>query len=168
MEELTIILKEHALRYPLMEPTDAVKLVYQNEFGGGHLIRDEEACLAFLHREYAAVEKRPELPLWESIGNGLVRVNLAAMDCADYSPEQLGRDFIRSAAVHQGSMAEFLRKLEQLRTAAREGIFGFSDEELAQYLDGYAKAGYPMVSHSPAYRRAYRPAYRVVRKEMLK
>ena len=34
------ILLTHAARYPLMEPRDAVKLIYQNEFGGGHLIRD--------------------------------------------------------------------------------------------------------------------------------
>ena len=37
MEELERILREHAERYPLMQPTDAVKLIYQNEFGGGHL-----------------------------------------------------------------------------------------------------------------------------------
>ena len=45
MDDLKQILISHAARYPLMEPTDAVKLIYQNEFGGGHLIRDTEACL---------------------------------------------------------------------------------------------------------------------------
>ena len=50
-EELEQILREHAKRYPLMQPTDAVKLIYQNEFGGGHLIRDEQACLNYLRRE---------------------------------------------------------------------------------------------------------------------
>ena len=53
MEELRAILIAHARRYPLMQPRDAVKLIYQNEFGGGHLIRDEEACLNYLRREYA-------------------------------------------------------------------------------------------------------------------
>ena len=38
MEELKQILQEHAKRYPLMQPRDVVKLIYQNEFGGGHLI----------------------------------------------------------------------------------------------------------------------------------
>ena len=47
METLALILASHAERYPLMEPTDAVKLIYQNEFGGGHLIRDEESCLNY-------------------------------------------------------------------------------------------------------------------------
>ena len=36
MEELKTILREHAKHYPQMQPTNAVKLIYQNEFGGGH------------------------------------------------------------------------------------------------------------------------------------
>lgn len=57
MEELKAILMAHAKKYPLMHPTDAVKLIYQNEFGGGHLIRDEQACLNFLYREYKQLGK---------------------------------------------------------------------------------------------------------------
>ena len=51
MNELEIILKEHAERYPQMQPADAVKLLYQNAFGGGHLIQDAQACLNNLRRE---------------------------------------------------------------------------------------------------------------------
>ena len=80
MEELKAILITHAKRYPLMQPRDAVKLIYQNEFGGGHLIRDEEACLNYLRREYADLEKDPTAALYEGIGNGIVRVNLAAIN----------------------------------------------------------------------------------------
>ena len=96
MEELRAILIAHAKRYPLMQPRDAVKLIYQNEFGGGHLIRDEQACLNYLRREYADLEKDPTVPLYEDIGNGIVRVNLAAVKPEDL--EQLGQDFIASAA----------------------------------------------------------------------
>lgn len=83
MEELRAILIAHAKRYPLMQPTDAVKLIYQNEFGGGHLIRDEQACLNYLRREYVSVVKDPTVPLYEDIGNGIVRVNLAAVKPED-------------------------------------------------------------------------------------
>ena len=83
MEELRAILIAHAKRYPLMQPTDAVKLIYQNEFGGGHLIRDEQACLNYLRREYADLEKNPTALLYEDIGNGIVRVNLAAVKPED-------------------------------------------------------------------------------------
>ena len=160
MEELERILREHAKRYPLMQPTDAVKLIYQNEFGGGHLIRDEEACLKYLCREYTSVAKDPTVPLYEDIGNGIIRVNLAAVKAEDL--ERLGRAFIDSAAKHKGTMDSFLNKLEVLRKLTAEGVFTFDTNALSSYLTKYKAAGYPAVSHSPEYRQAYNPAYRVI------
>ena len=162
MEELEQILREHTKRYPLMQPCDAVKLIYQNEFGGGHLIRDEQACLNYLRREYADLEKDPTVPLYEDIGNGIIRVNLAAVKPEDL--EQLGRAFIDSAAKHKGTMDRFLNKLEVLRKLANEGVFNFDTNALNAYLSEYEAAGSPAVSHSPEYRQAYKPAYRIIRK----
>ena len=162
MEELRAILIAHAKRYPLMQPRDAVKLIYQNEFGGGHLIRDEQACLNYLRREYADLEKDPTVPLYEDIGNGIVRVNLAAVKPEDL--EQLGRAFIDSAAKHKGTLDSFLHKLEVLRMLTEEGVFTFDTNALSAYLSEYKAAGYPAVSHSPKYREVYNPAYRIIRK----
>ena len=92
MEELKQILLSHGARYPKMEPRDAVKLIYQNEFGGGHLIRDEASCLAYLRREYESVAQTSG-DLAEEIGNGLVRIHLTALDAHGYSPEELGAYF---------------------------------------------------------------------------
>ena len=162
MEELRAILIAHAKRYPLMQPTDAVKLIYQNEFGGGHLIREVEACLNYLRREYADLEKDPTVPLYEDIGNGIIRVNLAAVKDEDL--EQLGQDFIASAAKHKGTLDSFLHKLEVLRMLTEEGVFTFDTNALSAYLSEYKAAGYPAVSHSPKYREVYNPAYRIIRK----
>ena len=160
MEELRAILIAHARRYPLMQPRDAVKLIYQNEFGGGHLIRDEEACLNYLRREYADLEKDPTAPLYEDIGNGIIRVNLAALREEDL--EQLGKAFIDSAAKHKGTLDSFLNKLEVLQTLTTEGVFAFDLDALNTYLSEYNAAGYLAVSHSPEYRQAYKPAYRII------
>ena len=160
MNELEGVLKEHAKRYPQMQPRDAVKLIYQNEFGGGHLIRDEEACLNSLRREYASVTRDPAATLHENIGNGIIRVNLAAVKEEDL--EQLGRDFISSAAMHKGTMNRFLNKLEVLRKLTAEGVFAFNLDSLNEYLSAYEAAGYPAVSHSEKYRQAYKPSYRII------
>ena len=160
MEELRAILIAHARRYPLMQPTDAVKLIYQNEFGGGHLIRDEQACLNYLRREYADLEKDPTVPLYEDIGNGIVRVNLAAVKPEDL--EQLGHDFIASAAKHKGTLDSFLNKLEVLHKLTTAGVFTFDVDALNAYLTEYKAAGYPAVSHDEIYRTTYKPAYRIV------
>ena len=162
MEELKDILIAHARRYPLMHPCDAVKLIYQNEFGGGHLIRDKQAVLNYLRREYESVEKDSAMPLYEDIGNGIVRVNLAAVKPEDL--DQLGRDFIRSAAEHTGTRERFLQKLDVLRQLTEAGHFGFGMIEMESYLSEYIKSGCPMVSHSEQYRQNYAPAYRIIKK----
>ena len=158
------ILLAHAARYPLMEPRDAVKLIYQNEFGGGHLIPDVPACQEYLQKEYTSVRQDPDTSLLEDIGNGLVRVNLAALDAHGISPEELGSAFIRSAEIHRGSLDSFRRKLLVLQTLTRLGKMPFCPDSLHSYLADYENAGFPPVSHSDTYRNAYHPAYRVVSK----
>ena len=160
MDSLEKILRQHAARFPHMEPTDAVKLIYQNEFGGGHLIRDEAACLNYLRREYDSVEKNRDVPLFENIGNGIIRVNLASV--SPEGLERLGSAFLRSAGEHTGKQERFLEKLDVLRALTAKGIFAFGSWELESYLEDYKKAGYPPVSHSHRYREAYAPAYRIV------
>lgn len=162
MEALEQILLHHVRRYPLMEPTDGVKLIYQNEFGGGHLIRDPEAALAYLRREYAATEKRTGDKA-EDIGNGILRISLAALTPEEL--EYLGQCFLRSAQAHRGNRASFLEKLALLRSITYLGAMPFDLEALDAYLRTYREAGYPAVSHSSAYRANYHPAYRVVRKD---
>lgn len=162
MDELMQILRAHAQHYDKMQPRDAVKLIYQNEFGGGHFISDEAACLAYLSREYAKTPKDPSGICCEDIGNDTLRVHLAALP--EDRLEALGEAFLRSAASHQGSQDRFLRKLELLRCVCAQGVFSFTPAQLDAYLSEYRQAGYPIVSHSQAYREAYRPAYRVVSK----
>ena len=79
---MNTILLAHAARYPLMEPTDAVKLIYQNEFGGGHLIKDTSACLNFLRQEYDATPQKSNFPLIEEIGNGFTGIFTAVRQAA--------------------------------------------------------------------------------------
>lgn len=165
MVELEQILRTHAARYLLMQPADAVKLIYQNEFGGGHLIADPERFETFLRREYDSTPKDPAISKYEPIGNGIVRVNLAALAASEVLC--LGALFIDSASLHQGKRESFEKKLAVLQQLTMEGIFPFSSGELASYLEVYAENGYPAVSHSAQYREAYRPAYRIVLQRLL-
>ena len=100
------IIQKHTALYPKMQLKDVAKLLYQSEFGGGHMIQNEAACLDFLCREYAATVQT-STPLLEEIGSGMVRVYLAGLDSAGYPIEQLGQDFIRSAAAVRGNMDAF-------------------------------------------------------------
>lgn len=167
MVQLRHILTTHAYRYPEMQPQDAVKLVYQNEFGPGHLIKDPQSSLRRLQDERSSVIPNSNTPPLEGIGNGLYRVSLSAWDAAEYPSEHLNRDFVRSAGNHRGSMEQFLRKLSFLQELTAQGFLPFSHSELEGYLSQYISDGCPAVSHSERYRDAYHPSYRVVRQDCL-
>ena len=58
MDRIKDVCLEHAKRYVKMQPQDAVKLVFQSEFGGGHLISDEQASINYLIEEARGVDPR--------------------------------------------------------------------------------------------------------------
>ena len=103
--EIIEILKTQAIKYPKMTPQDAVKLIYQNEFGGGHLIRDKEFVLKRLLNEYEAAEKSKKEEKYEEIGNNIIRVNLKALSKEEL--ENLCDCFILSAQIHKGNILSF-------------------------------------------------------------
>ncbi len=162
--ELIDVLSRHAEKYPLMQPCDVVKLIYQSEFLGGHMIKSPEQSFLRLTDEFEHVEKTPGAELFEYIGNGVSRVNLSPLDPEKYPLSQLNRDFCESANIRRGSMEDFLAKLDILTSEFPRFGFGFSADQLEDYLKKYREAGCPAVSHSEKYRLAYKPAYRVILK----
>lgn len=166
INELETVLRKHALLYPQMQPTDAVKLIYQNEFGPGHFASDLQKALEYLKAEHSATPYTPTQNSYEDIGNGLVRVHLSAIQISDL--KALNEAFVSTANAHKGTLPAFLEKLEILKSLTAQGIFVFEKEELQSYLQDYSKAGYPPVSHSQTYKDLYYPAYRVVYKNFIK
>ena len=158
------VLREHARRYPLMEPVDAVKLLYQAVFGPGHLVTDSAGNYERLKREFAACRREQGERLLEDIGEGMARISLKALE--EPFLQQLQSEFERSAATQRGSPEKLRRwleeKLQLLERLTAEGAMPFSEEALSRCLEGYRAAGYPAVSHSKCFREAYAVAYRVV------
>ena len=149
-----------------MEPCDAVKLVYQSVLGGGHLITDPARSLERLAEEYAAVPQTVG-PLYEALGNGVVRVHLSRLDAWGVGLEALNSWFVRSAEACPGTRKALEASLWELTRAAEAGLLPFSPAALAEYLRGYRAGGCPPVSLSGDYRAAYHPAYRVGLRSLL-
>lgn len=169
MECFLRILHAHARRFREMTPCDAVKLAYQSAFGPGHMIADPASALERLRAEYDALpEKNTGAALTEEIGGGFVRLHLAALDPDLLPLEAVNALFCRSAQMAADSAAEvFASAIADIRRGCREGYLPFAPETLETYLEEYGRAGMPAVSHSEAYRKAYAPAYRVIRKEFV-
>ena len=162
-------LKYHAKKYPLMEPVDAVKLVYQNEFGGEYNEKNLNSGLQKLRNEMKTVVPDESMGLFEPIGNGFMRVNLAAMPANNISLFTLDSLYVLSTKMYGGSHESLLGKLEELKHFQREyKRFSFSQDELERYIDEYIALGCPQVPHSDVFKETYTPAYRVVHKELLR
>lgn len=162
------ILLQHFDRYPKMEPQDAVKLVYQQEFGPGHLIRDKKKAFGFLQQELAGVgEPLPGEALYESIGNGLCRLNLRPCKAKGIPAEDIFRLFVETANGIQGDKKKFVAGIHVLQKLAEEDETPFDPILLDIFLAKYPKSC-PAVHHSDAYRLAYQPAYRVVSQRRVK
>lgn len=141
------ILFEHAERYARMEARDWFKLLYQSEFGGGHLISNRQAALQRLESEIASLAGAPKYP-FEKIGGGLLRMYLPVKDLR---PETVLGLFLETC-VPMGSMQGMRRKLN---------LLGELKPELRDEIEAYWRDGCPAQSHSIPYREAYAPAYRL-------
>ncbi len=156
------IVLQHVKEYPLMQPTDAVKLAYQSEFGPAHMISDLGQAELRIARERKETGKT-DAPLCSDIGGGYVRLNLNSTECDGLSSGLIARIFAESAKTAEGSSEGFHQKLAVIRKMAVENAFPFTADELEEYLREYENAGCPPVSHSSVYKEAYAPSYRVIR-----
>lgn len=168
MNELQTIIQHHFQQYPLMQPQDLVKLLYQNVFGGGHMISDPYASLLRLQTELKTLDSSVPTELFEPIGNGLVRVSLHVVPQGLLTACQLNDLFVASANKQRGSTKQFVAILDTVEEQVCSLQGPLFIHAFQSYLEHYRKAGYPMVSHSDIYRKAYHPAYRVCLSELCK
>jgi len=141
------ILEKHLKKYNKMTSRDAVKLLFQSNFGCGHLIDDEASALKRLNEEYYGYVQGEH---FEDIGGGYVRAYINTFN-NDELP-LLGILFLLSAS-DTGNTKEFIRSLNEVKLRFKDG-----------YVDEYLRKGIRPVSHSAQYREAYHPAYRVIKK----
>ena len=149
------ILKDHYHKYPKMQIQDAVKLLFQSEFGPGHLLNSTDYARKLLKEEIELTkENEPEI---EVISDQYVRYYLGK--CTKDDEEDILTSMIESAQ-RKGSKENFMKKLSDLKE-----LNLFPAQELDEYLNDYLKKESWMISHSEVYREWYRPHYRVLLKE---
>lgn len=152
-------LLEHAQRYPAWQAQDVLKLLYQRYLGCGHFAPSEDAAHVRMMQEWEEVTADASLPLVEALGDGYVRIHLAAAKAAGISPETLVKLFLASAHMPTAAAREtLLQAVHHLNINS----LGVDPQEWEALLRDWESAGMPAVSHSEAYRAAYHPAYRVV------
>jgi hypothetical protein len=156
------ILLTHHNRYPAMQIQDMVKLIYQNEFAGRHLIACPNRGRSQIEEECRTSRDAVAPVVLEEIGNALCRFHLSGINATGISPATLTRLFLNTADSVRGNIRRFEEKLQGFRECCRLQILPYDVNELDHYLEIYRQEGYPPVKHSEAYHKAYSPAYRII------
>ena len=148
MNQLENILTLHARRYPAMEAADYIKLLYQSEFGPGHMVAEGDA-LACLQTEFAQAEEEGYAPAYtiEAIGGGLCRFHLDPRTVTRADLPLLARCFSLSAK-ERGTMTGLWQKLGFLTALSWSGGIPQDVTTLEKTLAEYAAEGCPALHHS--------------------
>ena len=151
-------LLEQIRLHPSMTAQDYIKFCYQAAFGAEHLLNDKSKAEKMLYDEYEATPA-VDMQLAENISDEYCRVNLAAWKRQGLDPERLLDIFVESAGKGGGSDEKFLELIREAELAA--------PIDIKDYVGEYLKGGIRPVHHSREYRECEKPAYRVVRRDLL-
>jgi hypothetical protein len=155
--------------YPELRLLDIYKSCFQDYMGAEHLVTDSERVKAYLDEELATTSLDDLLP-WSyepcGIDSNYYRVSIRTIKENDISEEMLLDAFVRSAnSVERPSVESWrdrwhviIGTIDQMNLALPHY------EEDKQFIDSVLSVGKYAISHSPEYREAYRPHYRIVEK----
>lgn len=141
----------HRQHYPITEPQDVVKLVFQAMLGCGHLLGEENAVAQRIEAEEAALSPAPDEPLTEPLGPDYVRLNLRRAMAEGFPPLWIARLMKLSTQEHPCTRQDVVETIVALDDPAALSVA----QRLIDEPDW-------LPSHSAAYHAAYAPAYRVI------
>lgn len=163
------LVEYHQQLRPDLQVQDVYKMLYQANFGVGHILTDSTGVRAYLMEELASMDTtdRSE-PLLERISTSgeIVRVNLRPFKAMNLNPQALLQLMERSAAETRPDTLAFNREWNEFCALVRYGFLKFSLNEVEEWDARVSARVLQPVHHSQQYTRAYKPAYRVVRSSL--
>jgi hypothetical protein len=161
------IAQAHLNRYPLMEIQDLYKLAYQAALGAEHAALTRDAMHNYLMQELSGLVEGPAEPPVDPISpdGRILRVHLRPFIQAGGNPLKLSRAFWEGAQVYKGSLELLAQFWFEVKQQAEAGEIPFKSRDLEEYFIERRNGEFQPVHHSPAYREAYKPAYRVILKD---
>jgi hypothetical protein len=149
---------------------DAYKFLFQATRGGEHAAPDEASARTYLAREWASLPEggpssdEPAIE-WLRHDGALVRLHLRPAKAHGVSEEAVLAAFLASARAVRKDASGFTYAWQALGERLRQRPQGHLTRAAWEQLDAAMRPkNYPAVHHSEAYRTAYAPAYRVMRR----
>jgi hypothetical protein len=145
---------------------DAYKWLFQASQGSEHAITDESGPRAWLEQEWANLTPaQKNEPLMEALrpDGALVRFHLRPYQARNGDKEALFGAFVASASAFRAPRADFIALWHELGHRLQQQPLAALSYAEWEIRDEIARGvGYPAIHHSPDYRQARRPAYRVL------
>ena len=152
--------KEYFEAYPQLQAEDIFKYLFQSAFGCEHLVSSQEAAVAYIEREYETVSKK-EAPLIEPLDGAYSRVHLSCLNDG-LTPKTLARLFCLSAKKEENGERTLEEKLDATKALVKSGALPLDANVFEEKLATWRTLGFPAIHHSEDFRKAYKPAYRVI------
>lgn len=178
LEAVERVVKWQLENYPESRLTDLYKNFFQDKFGPGHMVADTASAGAYIRRELALMRSESggkvvgltqrevaEITGWEG---KFVRVDMAVIDMGIISYKIFSDAFFESSRSHilpdvkKWANEWFL--IEKIIKDIAPQINGF--EEDSALLRKLLGNGEYVVHHSREYSEAYRPHYRLIKREI--
>lgn len=154
---------QHDQNYPRLQTEDVLKFLHQSAFGCEHLASSLASATASVCREYAEGVHQEEIV---RLDGAYSRVPLSYLDHG-LDAQTLAKLFMASAKNEPNGKQLLENKLDVAQELVRAGKLPFSPAEFERAVEEWKAAGFPAVHHSDEFRRAYRPAYRVISNDYL-
>ena len=158
--------------YPESTLQDIYKNFYQDRFGTGHAVSNQEATMQWLERELLEMDNNDTTQTIELLGweHRFVRIPLGMVKTGKISKEDLNLLFVASAfdmpANAGDAWKEEWKQVTDIIQKRKLPIKNFSQDK--KYIDSLLNEN-PVIAlhHSSEFRQHYSPHYRVVRKELV-
>lgn len=168
-EGIDSIVLGHIEHYPETQLPDIYNLLFHGAMGAGHGTVDSAAAAAWLSREIEELGAGHAEPVAEPIRGDslLLRVNIRPFLAAGGDGTALLNAFLktgREVPAEPMRLAIMMRALDRMAT---ENRLPWSADSVRRFVDMAASVDHAMLPHSQGYLQIHRPAYRVVRRDLL-
>ena len=157
-------------QYPKARLLDIYKSCFQDYMGVEHLVGDTASARRYLEQELAETQGI-QLPDWYYEPCGVegrhVRVSLRAVHDGHLTADKLLEAFIGSANADRPTVEQWAALWhEMIGRIDRMGLNLPDYEQDREFIEQVLARGKYAISHSPDYREAYAPHYRIVARDI--
>jgi len=157
--------------YPKSRLLDIYKSCFQDYMGAEHLVSDRQRVKAYLDEELNTTSLDDLMPWYYEpcgIDSCYFRVSIRAIKEVIITEDQLLDAFIRSAnSETRPSVESWSDRWRMIIGTIDQMKLNLPDfQEDKQFIDSVLSVGKYAISHSPEYREAYHPHYRIVERNI--